>query len=675
MNNNHIGKICPHCGSALTAEDTIVFCNVCGAPHHLSCWQANQGCAVPGCNGCDAVQSEKPIEVLWESSDMVFQTGVPMVLENTALILDRVQDKLFARCTFRAVTDKPIRAALIEISCQDVWGTPLGEPVQFQYLDLRTRRESRFGQTQPIELADKNIRRICVSVRKVLFADHTAVDSTGAVFTMPAPTLLEQHFGSPELAAAYAAETAPGARFMPVFADGFWRCACGCLNTGAEETCHHCGCTGARLTAALDPDLLQAKLAQQRAEAEAAQQEQQLARSKKRRKTAVIALLLALVLGAAAACGILFYGVPYLRYTDACALLESGAYDDARQVFLALGTFRDSAEMAKEAVYQQGLAKMEEQDYAAAKEIFEGLGTYSDSADRVKEAAYQQGLAEMAEQDYMTAMEIFEGLGSYSDSADRALEAKYLKAGVYLDDKDYYLAYELYRDLGSYQDSQDKLLTTMLLWEAEALGSSVNAEAIRFVQTVTLKPEHYELYYNTILLYLSIQDDLQPWHDAGFSYACAKVSSMLRLLPATYQDTSALLELFDWLASDNDLFYDLFLEKEDLLRELWGLTFVQALAGDDWFITAFMEGYWTTYSGDYYLHFYEEEEDVMHCSYNLPWVEQPAGTKYYDIKDQTYIFIDEDYNQLAKVYRFDIIDYDTIQVLCYKNNRTYTLYR
>lgn len=589
----------------------------------------------------DAGQSENPIEIIWESNETVFPAGFPIVLENTALIFDRFQDKLFARCTFRSITDKVIKAIRIEMICSDTWGNTLGGPVSFQYLDVNTRRDSKFGQTQPIELADKTTRKITVSVSKVLFGDGTAADGGGTVCTMNAPVPLSRHFSSQELAEAYTRETTPNAQFVPEFAEGFWRCACGCLNTGAEETCHHCGCTVAQLTSALDPSVLNANLqqleAEQRAAEEEARREQQLAQAKKRRKTAVIVLLLTLILGAAG-CGVVFYGIPYLHYTDARALLDSGAYDAAHQAFLDLGNFRDSADLANEALYQKAAVEMEEQDY-------------------------------------LTAMEIFEGLGSYADSADRALEAKYLKAGAYLDEKDYVFAYEFYEELGSYQDSQDKLLTTLLLWEAEALGSSVNAEAIRFVQTVTLQPEHYGLYYDTILLYLNIQDDLQTWHDQYFPYACAKVNSMLKLLPVTYKDTSSLLELFGWLASDNNSHYDLFREKEDLLREYWSMTFVQALAEDDWFIINFLEGYWTTYSGDYFLTFYEGDDDLMHSEYNLPWVPKPEGYKYYDIKDQIYIYIDEDHNELAKVFRFNLIDYDTIEVFCYKNNRTYTLYR
>lgn len=252
MSKKYIGKTCPYCKTPLVEGDTVVFCSVCDMPHHLSCWQDNQGCTTFGCTGsikeiigsdagaaaavvapqpvpapvvtpnpvqpvttkpaptpAQVEQTEKPIETLHESKEMVFMSDVPIVLENTAIIIDRTKDKLFARCTFRSITDKAIKAVLIEISCQDVWGSSLGEPIVFQYLDLKTKRESKFGQTNPIDLPDKTTRKIKVVVKKVLFADDSVADGGGAAFTMPALVLLSKHLGSDALAAEYARETSP----------------------------------------------------------------------------------------------------------------------------------------------------------------------------------------------------------------------------------------------------------------------------------------------------------------------------------------------------------------------------------------------------------------------------------------------------------------------------------
>lgn len=47
----YLGKRCPYCNTEFTEKDNVVFCSVCDMPHHLECWQANQGCTTFGCTG------------------------------------------------------------------------------------------------------------------------------------------------------------------------------------------------------------------------------------------------------------------------------------------------------------------------------------------------------------------------------------------------------------------------------------------------------------------------------------------------------------------------------------------------------------------------------------------------------------------------------------------------
>ena len=47
---NYIGKICPFCKTAITAEDAVRVCPACGIPHHAGCWEENHGCTTFGCS-------------------------------------------------------------------------------------------------------------------------------------------------------------------------------------------------------------------------------------------------------------------------------------------------------------------------------------------------------------------------------------------------------------------------------------------------------------------------------------------------------------------------------------------------------------------------------------------------------------------------------------------------
>lgn len=694
MTRKYIGKTCPYCKTPLVKGDTVVFCSVCDMPHHLSCWQDNQGCTTFGCTGTmkeiiggDSKVEEAPaapqpmpaaepkpapapapaeqaVETLWEAKETVFMADVPIVMENAAIIIDRAKDKLFAHCTFRSLTDKEIKAVLIEVSCQDVWGETLGEPIAFQYLDLRTERESKFGQTQPIELADKTTRKIQVSVKKVLFGDDRVVSGGGEAFTMPAPVLLSQQLESKELAQEYARETSPKAQFVPESANGYWRCACGALNTEDEEKCHCCGCTKEQLAAALDPAALQANMIAFAAKKKAAAQKQEeriraaqeqvrleqeekdrqiklaedQARQKKRKKKTITTVVISLVVVLLLSFGIGFFGVRYYNYRVACDLLEQKQYDGAHQGFVALGGFLDSAEMANEALYRKAKAALESEDYDGA-------------------------------------IQIFVNLGSYKDSTDQTLEAKYRKAEKLQEDKKYKEAYELFKELGDYKESKDALLATIVLWETHLLEKSATADLYIFSNTVKLSADQREVFYTTLLLHIAEHGDAGYWYGGIYSKKHAKaVQTMLNMLPSRYEDTATLLKLFKLLANGTGP-DELFQDNESVMRQCWSLAFVQNIAKDDSAIAYFLEGYWSTYGDDYYISFYENDRGGISSQYNLPHVLQPNGTKYYDIWSLTYVYINENNVELTKVFRFEIVDYDTIKVYCFKNNRTYTLYR
>ena len=709
--NPYIGKRCPYCNSVFKEDDHIVVCSVCDMPHHFECWQDNQGCATFGCtglisemirpdSGAEAVQipqqtpptepatsnpieatpvssvpapkpaeqPEKPIKVLYESKEMVFMADVPLVLTNTAIIIDNAKEKVFARCTFRSITEKAIAAVLIEVACQDVWGNTLGEPVSFQYLDLNTVRDSVFGQTEPIPLTDNVTRKIRVSIKKVLLKDGTVISGGAAAFTLPEPVLLRDHLGSEALAAEYARETTPNARYVPENGGGYWLCACGALNTDDEINCHKCGCTKEQLQTALDPVALEstrlrvAKETEEAAEKERAEQTERIRQAeeqvkleqehkaqeiemtkaeelaKKRRKKIAAVMIIVPVVIIALLLFISFFVLPFSRYLTARSALQSGNFDTAYNIFRDLGDFLNSKELAHEAQYQKAGEKMESTQYSEA-------------------------------------IDLFEMLGNYKDSADKLLEAKYLRADQCQTNKEYKESYELYLELDDYKKSQDEVLVTVMLWEAEALGASDTSEADDFSETVKLTSSQYEMFYSTIMVFLTGHENATYWYKWGGTNASKNVKTMLEMLPSYYKDTGTLLKLFTLLARTEGNYSTLFRDNETLMRQCWSLGFVKDLAEQDAAIALFLEGYWTTYSGNYYLNFFKNDDGGTSSNHNLPWTAKPYGTKYFGIHSMVYVWEDENSKELAKVYRFEIVDYDTIRVYCYKDNNTYMLYR
>ncbi len=61
---------CPRCKAYLFEEDDVVYCPVCGAPHHRACYNALGHCALEALHGTDKQYSkEKELEKLSRSSE------------------------------------------------------------------------------------------------------------------------------------------------------------------------------------------------------------------------------------------------------------------------------------------------------------------------------------------------------------------------------------------------------------------------------------------------------------------------------------------------------------------------------------------------------------------------------------------------------------------------------
>lgn len=227
------------------------------------------------------------------------------------------------------------------------------------------------------------------------------------------------------------------------------------MNTNTEEKCYNCGCTQEQLTAALNPEALNANMVRfaeaKRAAAEKAQAEQaerirlaeeqvrieqarkeqefkiaeNIERKKKRRKKTVTAIIVSLIVIALLGCGVVFFGIPYFNYQAACNALDDGQYDVAYQAFLDLDGFLDSDEMAMEALYKKGKALLKEEKFDQAISVFKEIDDYEDSAEMITEAQYLKACDYLEKKNYKQAVSIFEDISYYKNSADKIKEAKY----------------------------------------------------------------------------------------------------------------------------------------------------------------------------------------------------------------------------------------------------------
>lgn len=553
MDKRLIGKTCPYCKTPFQEGDVVVICSTCEMPHHLACWTENQGCTTFGCTGSiietiggtaspNAATSyaaptpqpartertdnthtiqppvsnqpvrpvvarvERPVEkpeqpesrfeTLFDAEPCSIQDNIPVMLEKVSLIIDHQKEALFVRSIFRSLTDTPILAMLTDVRCKDVWGKETTPVEGYQYLDLKTKRDSTFGQTAAIPIPDRSTRTVDVVIKKILYADRTMVDATGSSSILEQQKTLDQFFGNEELKNEYIRETNTQAKYTTVSGKQYWRCACGSINRNGEQVCYRCKANKESLISRLNVELIAANLAafkeekRLKAEREKAEREERIRQAEeqmrkvreeqeriareeaeriaeeKRQKKArrrKIAKRTTLIITSALVLAFLVYAtiwhiIPYIRYTKASQLLEEKSFDEAYAEFVSLGNWSDSENRAIDTLFQKGSYLLKEGSYIEAAAAFERVPTYKDSSEKAvycrNEAAYLDAKALFDKKDYKGAIDAFSALTEYSDSADWALESTYCYAQMLLENEEFEEAHSVYLTIPDYKESK-----------------------------------------------------------------------------------------------------------------------------------------------------------------------------------------------------------------------------
>lgn len=196
--------------------------------------------------------------------------------------------------------------------------------------------------------------------------------------------------------------------------------------------------------------------------------------------------------------------IPYIKYTNAVKILEAKAYDEAYNAFIDLGDFRDSADKAKDALYQKGNHLIDLEDYANAAILFERIPGYSSSNSKAaycrNEAAYLEAKALMDKGEYKKAADIFTSVADHSDSNALANEAKYLYGLACLESEDYENAIEALKLVGDYKEASAKLPEAKYLFAGKlAKESDLEKSAALYKELGDYKDSdslYKETYYN-----------------------------------------------------------------------------------------------------------------------------------------------------------------------------------
>ena len=145
-------------------------------------------------------------------------------------------------------------------------------------------------------------------------------------------------------------------------------------------------------------------------------------------------------------------------YARAEKAVKEKRYAAAREIFLELGDYRDSAERADACLYESALQMIESGEYDEAIGTLSRIPEYQDSRELIRKSWYLKGFTlenggdpEGARQAYLTA-------GDYEDAADRARAIRWAQVEALLADRNYEEALAVYRELDGDGNAREKLI-------------------------------------------------------------------------------------------------------------------------------------------------------------------------------------------------------------------------
>ena len=327
---------------------------------------------------------------LFTLPENLYAVGSPVVIVAGALLKDNQNGKIVAQLKLRNISNKVIKAVKVSLNLFDTAGKPIGNVVEYEYLDLDASRDTEFGQKNPVFVTESKARSYKAAVTEVVFADKTTWTASDAEWEpLPRQKTLDAVLQDSELVKQYRIAVGSNFSYYPAEEKDLWYCACGALNHESEN-CHTCNRTLFELQTidldqlVRDKDTRLAQEAREAAEENAAREATAIAAKK---KTARILKILIPIACIVVAFVVLLNSViiPNGKYNKAISLMEAGQYEDAIAAFEAMNGYKDSTEqivLCENAIVAAEQARIEAEkatQYAEAE-------TFADSGELGKAA-------------------------------------------------------------------------------------------------------------------------------------------------------------------------------------------------------------------------------------------------------------------------------------------------
>lgn len=381
---------------------------------------------------------------LYALPENLYAAGSPVVIAAGALLKDNQTGKVIAQLKMRNISQKPIKAAMVSIRPLDTVGNPLGEKIEYQYLDLSAARDEDFGQKVPVALPDAATRSFTASVEEIVFADNSIWTATGEPWeVLDTPGSLRS-IGDAELIKQFRIKYGNNCKNLPLIEKDLWYCACGELNRQGEAECHSCQKSFALLKQIDMDELRKERDIRVAAEKEQAEKEAAAAKAHAKKKgkiAAIVAPILAVLIVVAVLVSNFIEkkqeeAARLEAYNTAVVLMDAGQYDEAIKAFNALGDYKDCYEKIKHAEcekkYFAAISLLEEKQFDKALKAFESMDGYRDSEEQIYEVKYLWALHYLAISEDRNAYDLLTELADlgYKDSDSYLADFLYLPSSI-----------------------------------------------------------------------------------------------------------------------------------------------------------------------------------------------------------------------------------------------------
>lgn len=320
----------------------------------------------------------------------------------------------------------------------------------------------------------------------------------------------------------------------------------------------------------------------------------------------------------------------FVGYKRAYQFSQSGDYAAARQcLFVPQITQMHDQQIG---IYIEAGSLMDSRQYAEAKKLFQSLPGFLDSDNMVLETDYRYAAQLADANEFDTAILQYNLLAKsgYKDAEEKSVETRYRKTLYFIYEKQNYLV-------------------------ARSLLRSPDFDQMENISAV--RSELNELLY----------------HEAIDFYRRGKYLDAELRLTSGYKDSDKYLLLIRAHNNQNGYimgdFYD---ETVKNLKEIFYFEDASELLISSTDIACtYLLGTWKTSNGGYYFKM-ERKNDWLYeyySSYNIPWF---GGS--FEINNGIYSVTKGSYEDKPQ-YKFDLLTPDSMNLYCYKDGKTYTLYR